>query len=59
MLVRVVEYDPQWPQMFAQEAEKLAAVLGDNLVAIHHIGSTAVEGLAAKPIIDILPVAKI
>ncbi len=58
MLVRVVEYDPHWPQMFEREAEKLAAVLGDNLVAIHHIGSTAVEGLAAKPIIDILPVVK-
>ena len=58
MLVRVVEYDPHWPQMFEREAEKLAAVLGDNLVAIHHIGSTAVEGLKAKPIIDILPVVR-
>ncbi len=56
--VEVVPYNPAWPRLFAAEAASLAALLGDELVAIHHIGSTAVPGLAAKPIIDILPVVR-
>lgn len=56
--VVVVEYDPQWPEMFAAEAEKLKAVFGRELTAIHHIGSTSVPGLKAKPIIDIMPIVK-
>lgn len=44
--------------MFEEEAEKLKLIFGEELVAIHHIGSTAVPGLKAKPIIDILPVVK-
>lgn len=58
MHVRVVGYDPRWPQMFAEEAEKIQKILGENCLAVHHIGSTAVPGLAAKPIIDILPVVR-
>jgi len=54
----VVEYDPEWPAMFEAEAKRLAGVFGANLLAIHHIGSTSVPGLKAKPIIDILPVVK-
>lgn len=56
--IRVVDYNPEWPRLFQQEAEKIRAILGDNAVAIHHIGSTAVPGLKAKPIIDILPVVR-
>lgn len=56
--IRVVDYDPQWPQLFREEAEQIRAILGDNAVAIHHIGSTAVPGLKAKPVIDILPVVQ-
>jgi GrpB-like predicted nucleotidyltransferase (UPF0157 family) len=56
MKVRVVEYNPNWPDMFAEEAANLARVLGKHVVAIHHIGSTSVVGLKAKPIIDILPI---
>ena len=52
----VVDYDPQWAEMFRAEAAKIKEILGKNCVAVHHIGSTAVEGLAAKPIIDIMPV---
>lgn len=52
----VVEYDPAWPSMFEAEAQQLRAILGDNLVEMHHIGSTSVPGLCAKPIIDMLPV---
>ena len=53
MHVRVVPYRPEWPLLFAQEAEKIGKAFGAELLAVHHIGSTSVEGLAAKPIIDI------
>ena len=54
----VAEYDPQWASMFETEADLIKEILQENLVEIHHIGSTAVEGLSAKPIIDIMPVVK-
>lgn len=48
-------YDPEWPGQFAAEAEVLQGVLGPHIVGgIHHVGSTAVPGLTAKPIIDIM-----
>ncbi|MET7246323.1 GrpB family protein [Methylobacterium sp. EM32] len=50
----LVEYDPHWPQMYADEAARLAGVFSDRLVSFHHVGSTAVVGLLAKPEIDIL-----
>ena len=51
----IVDYHPQWPEQFVAEAARLRAVLGDNLVVtIEHFGSTAVPGLSAKPIIDLL-----
>ena len=56
--VVVVDYDPAWPEMYAAEAARLRRALGENCVSIHHIGSTAVPGLAAKPIIDMLPVVR-
>ena len=55
-IVEIHPYDPAWAADFAAEAARLAPVFGANLVAVHHIGSTAVPGLPAKPIIDILPV---
>jgi GrpB-like predicted nucleotidyltransferase (UPF0157 family) len=51
--IATVEYDPQWPVMFEVERRRLHDALGDVAVRIEHIGSTAVSGLAAKPIIDI------
>jgi GrpB-like predicted nucleotidyltransferase (UPF0157 family) len=48
------DYDPSWPVMFADEARGLQPVFGDALVAVHHVGSTSVPGLLAKPEIDIL-----
>ena len=54
MLIVVVDHDPQWANEFEKESEKLQQILGDILNNIHHIGSTAVPGLMAKPIIDIL-----
>jgi GrpB-like predicted nucleotidyltransferase (UPF0157 family) len=53
--VELVAYDPDWPRQFAVEADRLRAVLDPALViGIEHFGSTAVPGLIAKPIIDIL-----
>ena len=51
-------YDPEWPRLFAEEASRLSAVWAEQLAAVHHIGSTAVPGLAAKPIIDSMIVIK-
>ena len=55
MTVTVVEYNPNWVNEFLIESSKLKDVLGDIVNNIHHIGSTAVPGLMAKPIIDIMP----
>lgn len=53
--VEIVSYDPNWPAMFAVERQRLESVLSPSLNArIFHFGSTAVPGLAAKPIIDIV-----
>jgi GrpB-like predicted nucleotidyltransferase (UPF0157 family) len=54
MKVIVVEYRPEWRKMFADEKRILQAALGGISSRIEHIGSTAVVGLAAKPIIDIM-----
>ena len=54
----VVDYNPLWHQLFKEEAERIEEILGANLVAIYHIGSTSVPFLAAKPVIDIMPVVK-
>jgi GrpB-like predicted nucleotidyltransferase (UPF0157 family) len=52
--VEVVPYDPAWAAAFARWRERLAAALGPAAVRIEHMGSTAVEGLAAKPVVDIM-----
>jgi len=53
--VEIVEYDPDWPLRFEAERRHLLECLpGDLVVRIEHFGSTAVPGLAAKPIIDVL-----
>lgn len=52
--IEVAPYNENWPKQFAEEAEKIKQALGDNCIAIHHIGSTNVPGLSAKPIIDII-----
>ena len=51
--LRLAEYDPAWEELFDTEASRIADALGDLVVAIEHVGSTAVPGLAAKPTIDI------
>ena len=51
--ILIAEYDPAWPRLFEDERQRLQAAIGEWAVAIEHVGSTAVPGLAAKPIIDI------
>ena len=50
----IVDYDPGWPRRFQHERTRIARALGKRARIIEHIGSTAVPGLAAKPIIDVL-----
>ncbi len=52
--VTIVEYDKRWPELFEAESLLLLMILGEVVLTIHHIGSTSVPGLAAKPVIDIL-----
>jgi len=52
--VRLQPYDPLWPSRFATERQRLASLLPDAFVEIEHIGSTAVPGMPAKPVIDLL-----
>lgn len=52
--VTVVDYDPTWPAIYATQRDAILAAAGDLISAIEHGGSTAVPGLAAKPVIDIL-----
>ena len=52
--IEIVDYDPSWPRLFEEERGRLESALpSDRFVAIEHAGSTAIAGLAAKPIIDI------
>lgn len=53
VVVVVVDYDPEWPARFAAIRDRIAPALGAAAQSIEHVGSTSVEGLAAKPVIDI------
>ena len=52
--VEVVAHDPRWRDAFEAEAKHVAAALSENVVAIHHIGSTAIPNIYAKPVVDLL-----
>lgn len=54
--VSLVEHDPAWAGQAAALADQLRGAAGDRILAIHHIGSTSVPGMVAKPIIDLLVV---
>lgn len=54
VIVRVVPYDDGWPVRYETEAERLRDALGEAAARVHHIGSTAIPGIRAKPIIDML-----
>lgn len=53
-ILTVVDYDEMWPTLFENERTLLQMTLGKVISRIHHIGSTSVPGLSAKPVIDIL-----
>lgn len=53
-IIEIVDYDPQWPARYSVEREKISRALGAVARRIEHVGSTAVPGLAAKPVVDIL-----
>jgi len=52
--VELILHDPTWADKYQEEADRLTAVLSPEIIAIHHIGSTAIPNIFAKPIIDIL-----
>ena len=52
--IAIIPYDPRWPRLYDEEKSRVNSVLGSNLVALEHIGSTAVVNLGAKPIVDIM-----
>lgn len=54
MRIQVVPHDPAWRGRFGEESERIADALGEIVIAVHHIGSTSIPGIFAKPVIDIL-----
>ncbi len=53
-LIHLSEYNPEWPQLFQREAQRILTALGEQILSLEHVGSTSIPGLAAKPKIDIL-----
>jgi GrpB-like predicted nucleotidyltransferase (UPF0157 family) len=56
--IKNCDYDPSWAEKFQRHAKIIGGALGDKAIRIEHIGSTAVPGLAAKPIVDMLLVVE-
>jgi GrpB-like predicted nucleotidyltransferase (UPF0157 family) len=54
--VILVPHNPAWASQGRQEGERLKSAIEDVIVAVHHIGSTAIPGIRAKPILDLIPV---
>jgi len=52
--VIIVDYDPRWPTIYSKEKDRILSVVGNKVAAIEHVGSPAISGLGAKPIIDIM-----
>jgi len=52
--VVLAEYDPRWPELFEAEKRRILEAIGPRVLAIEHVGSTAVPGMPAKPVIDVL-----
>jgi GrpB-like predicted nucleotidyltransferase (UPF0157 family) len=55
--VRLLPHDPHWRELAQDEADRLRRAAGPSVVDVHHVGSTAVPGIAAKPILDLIVVA--
>lgn len=54
-MIVIAEYDPAWPIRFASESARVREACAPAVVAVEHVGSTAVPGLAAKPVVDMMP----
>ncbi len=54
--IEVVPYDPLWQREFERAAGEVTTALGPNVLAVHHVGSTSIPGIHAKPVIDLLAV---
>jgi len=54
MLIEVVDYDADWTKRFSEESDKILSVLPEGFATLHHVGSTSIPGLAAKPVTDML-----
>lgn len=57
-IIELSEYNPEWSIMFTNVATEIKSILQENCLEIHHIGSTAIPSIYAKPIIDVLPIVK-
>ncbi len=55
LAIVIADYDPRWPAMYAEESARIQNVIGEWLLGIEHVGSTSVPGLAAKPVVDMMP----
>ncbi|GEN83913.1 hypothetical protein SLU01_22250 [Sporosarcina luteola] len=58
MKVRLTEYDENWVQLFNEEAQLWQSIFGDEIITFEHFGSTAVPGMKAKPVIDMMCLVK-
>lgn len=56
--VHLEDYNPFWKEMYKEEEKKLKELLKDNVIEIMHVGSTSIEGLRSKPVIDIMITVK-
>jgi GrpB-like predicted nucleotidyltransferase (UPF0157 family) len=52
-IVRLSDHNSLWTDLYQQERERISAAIGDLVIGIEHIGSTAIPGIKAKPILDI------
>src|ERR1700733_14014694 len=56
--VELVPHRAEWTAMARAESARLKTALGDNLITVHHVGSTAIPGIMAKAIVDLMPIVR-
>jgi GrpB-like predicted nucleotidyltransferase (UPF0157 family) len=56
--VELVPHRDEWAAMAKAESARIGGILGENLIAVHHVGSTAIPRIMAKPIVDLMPMVK-
>ncbi|HKU53907.1 MAG TPA: GrpB family protein [Rhizomicrobium sp.] len=56
--MNLVQHDPAWADLARREGDRLIASVGDAVLVVHHIGSTAIPDIRAKPILDLIPVVR-